>query len=395
LKRRGIESIGVFLQSSSNMLVLWDPTYARRLWCVFELAAYVHAHMMEHGTDFSPENIGVHCRPIILGPTSMAMFIAGDIGYMVFLLTQNHETWVPVIFFFIGVVICVAFREFHRTLAVLRSDFMSFQVAAADCFCCSHDHVDPATGKELICDRKVIEGCIEEWWDELEPFEEFVQTRLFGVFESQLGLMGIPYHYLVLAGLPILWAYLDLASPHVREGQVKTTIAVLIRGLAHWLFVYPTVIAIGSSLARSRKSRRMRSWRAVALLAACGGVATMCFLTFVWVSLVKTSRWWGDLKSSCVLFAWTGVVALAIWRPGRSGHSLLDPVRRRTWSSDSSVASRRSTGGGRSRGQSSGSSAESADLSSDDDPSADASVDLEDSDLDARPPVGPALAKPR
>jgi len=87
---------------------------------------------------------------------------------------------VPVIFFFIGVVICVAFREFHRTLSVLRSDFMSFQVAAAECFCCCHDHVDPTTGQEMICDRKVIEGCIEEWWDELEPFEEFVQTRLLG-----------------------------------------------------------------------------------------------------------------------------------------------------------------------------------------------------------------------
>ena len=37
-KKHGIKSIGAILKASQRMVVLWDPTWARRLWCVFELA---------------------------------------------------------------------------------------------------------------------------------------------------------------------------------------------------------------------------------------------------------------------------------------------------------------------------------------------------------------------
>jgi hypothetical protein len=40
-KKQGVECIGAFLSRSRKMVVLWDKTYATRLWCVFEVATLV------------------------------------------------------------------------------------------------------------------------------------------------------------------------------------------------------------------------------------------------------------------------------------------------------------------------------------------------------------------
>jgi hypothetical protein len=40
IKRQGILSLGNFVAASDRLLVLWDPTYFSRMWCVFELATF-------------------------------------------------------------------------------------------------------------------------------------------------------------------------------------------------------------------------------------------------------------------------------------------------------------------------------------------------------------------
>ncbi|CAE7447067.1 unnamed protein product [Symbiodinium microadriaticum] len=44
LKFEGLVSMGAILKRSKSMLVLWDPSYVTRLWCVFEMAAFLNAH---------------------------------------------------------------------------------------------------------------------------------------------------------------------------------------------------------------------------------------------------------------------------------------------------------------------------------------------------------------
>ena len=50
------------------MLVLWDPTWSDRLWCVFELAAFLRSKV-------ASEQV-LLIRPTVLGPCSIALFIA-------------------------------------------------------------------------------------------------------------------------------------------------------------------------------------------------------------------------------------------------------------------------------------------------------------------------------
>ena len=41
LRQIGIDSIGLFLQNSRTMLVLWSPDYFSRLWCCFEMGVFL------------------------------------------------------------------------------------------------------------------------------------------------------------------------------------------------------------------------------------------------------------------------------------------------------------------------------------------------------------------
>ena len=43
LKTRGIISLAGMLKQSDSMLILWDPTWTERLWCLFELAAFLQS----------------------------------------------------------------------------------------------------------------------------------------------------------------------------------------------------------------------------------------------------------------------------------------------------------------------------------------------------------------
>eukprot|EP00913_Durusdinium_trenchii_P031435 g29430.t1 len=51
---------------SNSLLVLWDPSYTRRLWCIFELAAFLH-------TRPTGKKFKLLVRPLILGPCSVLL----------------------------------------------------------------------------------------------------------------------------------------------------------------------------------------------------------------------------------------------------------------------------------------------------------------------------------
>lgn len=47
LKAQGIASLGECIECADRLLVLWSSDYFRRLWCVFELACFWHAHGLD------------------------------------------------------------------------------------------------------------------------------------------------------------------------------------------------------------------------------------------------------------------------------------------------------------------------------------------------------------
>jgi len=319
LKRQGIESIGAVLQSSANMLVLWDQSYAKRLWCVFELAAYIRAHLC-HEEAAVAGAVHVKCRPLALGTICVWLYLVTATTYIVSIVAQaNGMLSLPLVMFFSGMALYVVCHRYHRNVRFLSDDFKHFRVANAGCFCCSNDHRCPQTGAELICDRQLIEECIVEWFDGLDNFEAFVQRCLFYVFRRQLGKMAIPYPCLVLAGMPTMWAFLDVACPQIKAGHTAVGAAILLRGVAYWLFVFPVSVATVSALAARRCSEGGQaswSWGKLLCMMAIAGLTNGWLLAGSYACVKVLSPVLGPLCCAVALLLLAAAATFAVWRVG-------------------------------------------------------------------------------
>lgn len=242
-KQQGVECIGAFLSYSRKILVLWDPSYATRLWCVFEMAAFAWAHD-RHIAD------RVIVRPLLFGavfPCLMATSIFSQC-FLIFLPLESLLATLSgssVISAVVSMLLCThLLRHLGRDIVRMGELLKEYMVAKANCYCCSIEHRDPETGTKISCDRQVIQACIIAWFGSLKEFEEFVQSDLAPRFRSSLGRVGVPYWWVVASQMPDLWCHLDLAIPYLRAGQWQLAASSLLAGLFAWLCVRPLAICI-------------------------------------------------------------------------------------------------------------------------------------------------------
>ena len=73
LKTQAIFSLAGLLKKSDLMLILWDPTWTERMWCLFELAAFLKSRKAQT----TKQELII--RPVLLGPVSIAMFITSSV----------------------------------------------------------------------------------------------------------------------------------------------------------------------------------------------------------------------------------------------------------------------------------------------------------------------------
>ena len=117
LKTATIFSLAGILKKSDQMLVLWDPTWSERLWCVFELAAFLKSK--------EPGKGELLIRPTFLGPCSIFLFVCAFLVMVpaetVASAESSRDTVVLVpllgvflVVFVTGYLIAAAFRTYYR-----------------------------------------------------------------------------------------------------------------------------------------------------------------------------------------------------------------------------------------------------------------------------------------
>ena len=141
LKAEGLFSLGAILQSADEMLVLWDPSWARRLWCVFELAAFLYTR---------PSNLQkppVSIRPTLLGHTIfsvlVALLLAGWTFHLSMIFGYSLQMGVLASLGLCGVIffaIAHLARVYCRNVTTLCDQVATFRVATAKSYCCDVDH---------------------------------------------------------------------------------------------------------------------------------------------------------------------------------------------------------------------------------------------------------------
>jgi len=273
-KQQGVECIGAFLSYSRKILVLWDPSYTTRLWCVFELAAFAWAHD-NHVAD------KVIVRPLLFGAVFPCLMVT-SLFCNSFLLFSPWDTSLSGVSFSCLVSTSISFlftthllRHLGRDIRRMSDHLQGYMVAQADCYCCSMQHQDPETGAKMSCDRQVIQACIMAWFGSLKEFEDFVQSDLAPRFRSSIGRVGVPYWWVVASQIPFMWSHLDQAVPFLRCGHWQAAGAILLSGLFLWLIARPLAVSILIKLARCFSKQRESP---LLDLAVTCGTALLAFL---------------------------------------------------------------------------------------------------------------------
>ncbi|CAK9109422.1 unnamed protein product [Durusdinium trenchii] len=299
LKMAGLVSMGAFLKESNSMLVCWDATYNHRLWCLFELAAFLKSR----GNSTARPLV---VRPTALGPVALGLFTGLSLGIMSLLLVpragSSASTITLRILVLLGVFLLVLrfpiryLRSFYRSIDTMREQLQSFRVTDATCHCCTVDH----RGGAMHCDREVIQQCLVQWFGSIENFEKSVQTNVSEALLHQLGYFSFPISWMLACAAPVTWSFL----PYAIQEPLFGTLFIFA-----WTFAVPTIFMIASSssylLRRPRASRLGDAVVNVACVFMCAG-SYLAMESYVGLLSATLNYWQGILT-----FASTMLLAMA------------------------------------------------------------------------------------
>eukprot|EP00913_Durusdinium_trenchii_P032334 g30275.t1 len=158
----GIISLGAILKSSSSMLVIWDESYVERLWCLFELAAFLKAHEEEAGRSERNGRSALRVKPLSLGWICVITSCALSVLSFHILVTPTDDSlmeWVirlsclTMLYTFIAVS-----RAHFRAMESAQQQLQCFRLEDATCWCCTVNHIDQ-DGPFTTCDRECVTKC--------------------------------------------------------------------------------------------------------------------------------------------------------------------------------------------------------------------------------------------
>ncbi|CAJ1371363.1 unnamed protein product [Effrenium voratum] len=308
-KCEGVLNIGAFLKNSITMVVIWDPTYVKRLWCVFELAAYLKSHEDERKGKLV-------VLPSLLGPCSVA-FALGCCSFMAVLLIVEFASPIAGVAVLVllgtaGFYLAAAqFREIYRDLDSMQAQMKEFEVDKAESFCCSCNHLN-SKGQNILCDRELVKACIISWFGTIESFEEAVRSKVLPAMSAHL---RHPFSYLSLVGVlsPLMWGTADAVAAQLRNGNEQFAAYYAINGLMWWLFGMPCLYVGWNMLVFRCRRKRAALWKDVLTnLAIMPAIAVLLCLQYG-VGYVFAILTRNRVQGVCIYTAVMAVLTLVIF----------------------------------------------------------------------------------
>eukprot|EP00928_Gymnodinium_smaydae_P031181 TRINITY_DN2296_c4_g1_i1.p1 TRINITY_DN2296_c4_g1~~TRINITY_DN2296_c4_g1_i1.p1 ORF type:complete len:509 (-),score=27.08 TRINITY_DN2296_c4_g1_i1:183-1709(-) len=229
LKDEGIACIGGFLSHTDTLLVLWDPSYLCRLWCLYEYITFAYLASLDTGKH-------ILVRPTFHGSFTawlMVSTLCNCVATRFFSLTSVVVDLVPekaVQYMMIVAIVLPTLsligqvRRFAREVAAIKEQARCISISESQCFCCSCGHMHPMTGATLPCDRDYIYPAIALRSGSLEIGNEFLRESINSIFKLRIGL---PYRTVLFIGLPMAWVSIGMAAIAVQGGRSHATLGHL------------------------------------------------------------------------------------------------------------------------------------------------------------------------
>lgn len=243
LKAEAIFSLAGLLKHSDSMLILWDPTWTERLWCLFELAAFLQSK--------KDQKKQLLIRPTLSGPLHISFFLVSFAG-MIPINMVPMDVSEPILMLANagGVVLCASvasyvamstLRSYFRDLDTMKQQLLRVSFDTSRASCCDDGH--RRGGRRTPCDRKILKECVKQWFGSQETFEHTLRSEILEILTRDLAKRVFTTKSTLAMFMPIIWAFMDHAASEERfyPGQfwVKWTGAAMLEGLSIWLLFMP------------------------------------------------------------------------------------------------------------------------------------------------------------
>mmetsp|Transcript_36474 Transcript_36474/g.77574 ORF Transcript_36474/g.77574 Transcript_36474/m.77574 type:complete len:584 (-) Transcript_36474:38-1789(-) len=264
-KMQGIHQLGDILAHSKRMVVLWQPEYLSRLWCVWELAAF--SSLSEGSVEFLPLKLplfviglfafhfGATVGVVFVGPrllySKRFAELAGELLppagqltlnlFLLFLFNFLVFSWAGTFFW----KFCIWHMDDRRDLI---RELKHFKVEDAKCF--------------LPADRVFMLSSIEGWFGSVEHFEALVQEDLSNNVASSLHHSGpVPFSMLIVGALPHAFIFGDALLDSSNYYDLESFLRFLALCLSLTFCTDALSVDIGLFLAEWSRGAEGRSWR--------------------------------------------------------------------------------------------------------------------------------------
>lgn len=275
LKQRAVGMLSGYLNMSDRLLLLWDPSYFSRLWCVYELAAYHH---------FSP------AAPIDVLPLRLAVFVVSTqvvqaCSVAVYLLLTSTlspylEQHNYLVVFLPQLLMCTpALAAVSRFGARFRREQQTL-VQQLEAFDARSAAATVATDRETILRSigRMYRGGVDE-------FNAVVRTKLLrrvgSTFNSQRALL--PYSWALLALAPKIGLMLSVtvtfADNNAQRPDAPFFCTWAVCALGWVLAGFPLMLAL--AMHSGQREAGVGRHLAVGLAAACAVAANFFFASLL------------------------------------------------------------------------------------------------------------------
>ena len=286
LKLACIFSLAGILKRSETMLVLWDSSWTDRLWCLFELAAFLKSK--------DANEQALLLRPTFLGPCSIVLFVGASIVVLPLVATpipnvgvQHFElasVYSACVFLIVsGYPIVVAFRMYFRSVETLKVKLHTASFDTARCLCCDLGHMNE-DGRPVMCDRQIVKECVCNWFGSQEAFEDCVRSVVLERLVATLQEKTFTRGWSLSVSIPLLWAFFDLIVSHLAGGDRELAIAQFMQVMVLWPLCIPMYADLCISVSRRYCQRGTSTFREILenLKVLFIGVAFFCILAGSW-----------------------------------------------------------------------------------------------------------------
>jgi len=251
-KRDGILSLGYFLKHSDNFMMQWDGTYFSRLWCVFEVAVHLRAHLIDAGPNliFMPTVYGKIAAAI--GIACASFMVLARIVEMTGNKPPPWETtsfqdvvmdcvWATFIVMFLAFFLSFEILQLLNTVKKQLRELSTFSTKEAKCFCCSVGHRHPETGETIDCDRILIERSVTNWFGSVDKFDDFVHNQFVKNIPK---LPKLAYSLVLYTLCPVLWEAIGFSANLLRKGLHAEAMKILLQQFTQVFVLSPVQLMI-------------------------------------------------------------------------------------------------------------------------------------------------------